>query len=486
MRCLTLADALKRRGARIRFVSRHLPEHLAFLLHQRNHEFARLEGARDPETDGGLAHGHWLETSQLQDSVQTSAALSDENWDWIIVDHYALDARWERTLRASARRIAVIDDIADRAHDCDLLLDQNLHSEPGERYRQKVPANCTLLLGPGYAMLREEFRLLRERVVARDGEVARILIAFGGVDAANYTGQAVEAVGALHVPHLEVDVVVGREHPFLDAIARECGLRGFSLHIQTGRMAQLMAAADLAIGAGGTIIWERCCLGLPALAICVSDNQSQQIESAARQGLIYAPEVIEKCSITIRRHVEALIENRSLRHRISEAGMSAVDGLGVWRVADALGMGELKIRTATLEDARNVFDWRNNPRVRAASRSSDPIDWNTHLSWFTGVLSSAGRVMLIGERQGLPVGVVRFDIAGPHAEISIYLVPEPRTRGQGADLLQSAEAWIALHRPAVIEIRAEVLPGNAHSDRLFMGAGYRKESALYSKRLQLR
>jgi UDP-2,4-diacetamido-2,4,6-trideoxy-beta-L-altropyranose hydrolase len=482
MRCLTLADALQQRGAEIRFVCRHLPPHLQRLLDSGKHGFVRMNLAAPPETNPDLTHAVWLETSQQQDALDTIQALSDISWDWLIVDHYALDARWEALLRESAQRIAVIDDIADRPHDCDLLLDQNCQAAMSARYAGKVPGHCRLLLGPRYALLREEFRSVREQAEPRTGNVERILIFFGGIDADNYTGRAIEAVAALDIAGLHVDVVVGLRHPHAERIASQCIEHGFVCHVQTPRMAELIAAADLAIGAGGTATWERCCLGLPALVLCVAPNQSDQIAAAASAGLLYAPESGDECIFLIRRHAAALIENPLLRGAMSRAGMQAVDGRGVWRVVRSLGCSDIEIRAASVDDARNLFEWRNDPAVRRVSRAADLIDWETHRTWFAGVLGALNRPLLIGQRMGSPVGVVRFDVQGAEAEISIYLVPGAHPPGQGQDLLQSAERWLAANRPTVSVIRAQVMAGNERSERMFLAAGYRIESSRYSKR----
>lgn len=178
--------------------------------------------------------------------------MSDRSWDWLVVDHYALDARWESALRASTKQIMVIDDIADRQHDCDVLLDQNFYADMQKRYTGKVSAHCQLLLGPRYALLRDEFRKLREQVKPRNGTVKKILVFFGGVDADNYTGRAIEALAEIGIEGLYVDVVIGAQHSCREQIKSVCAQHGFICHVQTDKMAELMAAADLAIGAGGS------------------------------------------------------------------------------------------------------------------------------------------------------------------------------------------------------------------------------------------
>jgi UDP-2,4-diacetamido-2,4,6-trideoxy-beta-L-altropyranose hydrolase len=484
MRCLTLAYALKRAGAKTRFVSAQLPDCFVQMLNRGGHECSLISRDQSAGSDRDLRHSDWLGTSQAHDANETVRALADGSWDWLIVDHYALDARWESALRGSTQMIAVIDDISDRAHHCDLLVDQNLQTGSRDRYADKVPKNCRLLLGPRYALLREEFRGLREGAALRDGMVQRILIFFGGFDADNFTGHAIEAVAGLGASVLHVDVVIGAHHPHGADIAAQCRRHGFICHVQTERMAELTAAADLAIGAGGTAVWERCCLGLPALTFCVAENQKEQIAAAAEAGLVYAPEYLDAPAAFIQRHTLALMENRLLRRSISNACLLAVDGRGAARVADSIAGADIKIRAATADDARSLFAWRNDPGVREVSRSGGLIEWNAHQAWLAALLSNRDRHLLIGEHEGSPVGVVRFDVKDQVAEISIYLVPGTQPFGRGRSLLQCAERWLAANCPAVARIRAEVLAGNERSKGLFLGAGYQCEFASYSKKLE--
>ena len=483
MRCLTLADALKQRGAQIRFISRHLPEHLREMIAAKRHEFMPLDSYPSEAIASDLAHAHWLGTSQhadVQDSIQ---ALSDQTWDWLVVDHYALDARWESALRQMVKNILVIDDIADRQHDCDILLDQNFYADMDIRYTGKVPAHCRLLLGPRYALLREEFRQLHEQTKPRTGPVKRMLVFFGGVDADNYTGRVVEALANLSIGGVHVDVVIGAQHPCRGQIESACTEYEFDCHVQTNRIAELMAVADLAIGAGGSATWERCCLGLPALAFCTADNQQKQIADAAREGFLYTLSFGTDWVAVIKNHITALLENDHLRWLISSRAMQAVNGRGVLRLIDNLGCSGIEMRMVNAEDSPELFEWRNHPRIRSVSRNTQPITWEDHQRWFAAVMGSKEKILLIGQSGEVPIGVVRFVKQGDVAEVSIYLVPDANHSGQGHNLLLSGEQWIKENRPEIKHIRACVISGNEPSQRLFLGAGYQIETIHYLKKL---
>jgi UDP-2,4-diacetamido-2,4,6-trideoxy-beta-L-altropyranose hydrolase len=486
MRCLALADALKQRGARIRFVSRQMPRHLMEMLRIRGHEHRSLDGNCGEGSTDKVPHSEWPGTTQHADAQETAQILLDHAWDWVVVDHYGLDVQWEKSVRAAAKRILVIDDLADRVHDCDVLLDQNVCTEIDTRYAGRVPAHCRLLLGPRYALLRDEFRRLREQARPRTSPVKRVLICFGGVDADNYTTRAITALADAAIKGLQADVVIGTQHPYRQEIKAACADHGFSCHVQTERMGELIAAADLAIGAGGTMSWERCCLGLPTLTLCVADNQKHLVEDAALNGLLYAPAMNLRGNAPLTQHLLALMDNPLLLRAISQNGLRAVDGRGVQRVLRSIGCCYVTIRVATPADSGKILLWRNHAAIRAVSRDANPIERSDHEAWLKSVLADPDRLLLVGERKGEDIGVVRFDIRDGEAEVSIYLAPDIKETGIGTELLFAAEHWLVDRRQDVRTIRAEVLHNNQRSHSLFEAGDYQICSTVRYKRLDCR
>ena len=307
MRCLALADALRLAGARTCFVSPGLPDYLRQMA---------------------LAGGHEVALDE--------AALANGRWDWLVVDHYRLDARWEARQRASAARILAIDDLADRPHDCDALLDPTLHAAMQERYRGKVPERCRLFLGPTYALLREEFARLRAATPPRDRPANRIMVQMGGMDSDNQTAKALAAVERV-ARRLEVDVVVGLRHPARAAIEQACARPGHRLHVQTPRVAELMAGADLAIGAAGSTSWERCCLGLPAICMTQADNQVALAAGLAAGGAIVNLGDAGKVSVEdVAGALAALLDDPARLRGMSQRAAQLVDGAGAGRMRDHL------------------------------------------------------------------------------------------------------------------------------------------------------
>jgi UDP-2,4-diacetamido-2,4,6-trideoxy-beta-L-altropyranose hydrolase len=482
MRCLTLAEELKKQDTQIRFICSNLPAHLSDILGARGMEYMPLIVDAAPEPSDDLAHSNWLGTSQVQDAKATIQVLADHLWDWVVVDHYALDERWESAVRASTKQLMVIDDLADRRHDCDVLLDQNFFADMQTRYSDIIPVYCRPLFGPRYALLRKEFRKLREQIKPSTGEVKRILVFFGGVDIDNYTSLALKALATMD-SELRVDVVIGEQHPYRDQIQNVCITHGYECHVQTTRMAELMADADLAIGAGGTALWERCCLGLPAISLCVAENQRKQIADAAEVGLLYAPTGDQNKVDMIRHHTNGLLENPALLKLISNTAMKVVDGKGIMRIVSAMSILGIEIRQATERDSQHLFKWRNHPAIRAVSRNKSPLTWEDHQRWLGAVLDDKDRDLLIGISANQPVGVVRFDKEGDVAEVSIYLVPDDEFVGQGRNLLLSAEQWLKANRPDIKSIRASVQGENEASKNLFLNSNYHTHMICYQKDL---
>lgn len=471
MRCLALADELRRQGAETLFLSRRQAGDLCALIEAHGHALGPLPAEPgDASADAG-------QCLALFDAV-----------DWLVVDHYRLDAAWERALRAKARRILAIDDLADRRHDCDLLLDQNQRPEAGARYAGLLPEGCVELHGPRHALLRPEFAARRAGLRRRDGGVERVLVFFGGADADGVTLKALAALAAPRRDEIAVDVVVGRANPRLAEIEAACQtLPGTTLHIQSEDMAGLMAAADLAIGAGGTAAWERCCLGLPCLTLGIADNQygpAAALAEAGAQFYLGPAGAVEAPALA--RAIEQVIALPELLRHVGRQGMALVDGRGTARVAARMLAERLVLRPASAEDGAALFAWRNHPDTRAHAFDSAAIDPDTHARWLSGVLADPGRSLLIGEDAGRPVGVLRYDVdAGEPslALVSIYLVPGLAGRGYGTRLLLAGERWLAAHRPGVTRLEAAIRAGNDASLGAFRAAGYLPRHAVLGKEI---
>lgn len=481
MRCLTLAEELKVKGAKILFISRFLPQFLSAALLEKGIEYKFIGSGNDIDVLDGLSHSQWLGTTQANDARLTNEVLADLSCDWIVVDHYALDYRWEKSVRISCNRIMVIDDLADRHHACDILLDQNYYTGMLSRYKDKVPAHCKLLLGPNFALLRDEFKSFRKQTGPHTGKVKKILVFFGGVDAADYTSLTINTLAGIN-GLWSVDVVIGKQHPNAEKIQLATKKFGFNCYVQTVRMAELMSEADLSIGAGGTAIWERCCLGLPAIVFCAAENQRAQIVDAVKLGVLYSPEIDNlNFESELRHRIASVVNDPISLQSISESGMRHVNGQGA-RIVAAHLMGEfIEIRRAEVNDSISIFHWRNDEKIRNVSKSSEIIPLTDHQNWFENVLRNTNCELLIGRLLNQVVGVVRFDIEENSAEVSIYLVPNSGFSGYGRSLLLSAEKWLKKNRPEVTALRAFVMRENTSSEKLFIDLNYQLNNSEFRK-----
>ena len=192
MRCLTLADALRERGAQCNFICREHAGNMNDLIRARGYAVEVLPlNNSNASAHESPAHEGWLGAEWQDDAEQTRRALADITVDWLIVDHYALDICWEHQMRGICRRLMVIDDLADRTHDCDLLLDQN-YSDNAGRYGTLVPDSTRIRIVPRYALLQPEYQ--RSQVERSEAQaISRVLVFFGGSDPDDMTRMTLEA-----------------------------------------------------------------------------------------------------------------------------------------------------------------------------------------------------------------------------------------------------------------------------------------------------
>ena len=340
MRCLTLAVSLRARGAHCHFVCRQHQGHLIELVRQRGFEVTELPaGTGAAADDSGPAHAAWLGTSWQADAEQTRELALLMKPDWLVVDHYALDRRWEEAVRCRPAKLLVIDDLADRAHACELLVDQNLGRSAAD-YRDLVSAACSVLTGPDYALLRPEFARMREASLERrhGAPLRHMLVNMGGVDQPNATGEVLAALrGAGLPPKCRISVVMGMQAPWI-AEVRELAAQmpcATEVLVNVSDMAERMADSDLAIGAAGSTSWERCCLGLPTLMVVLAANQ----ESGAAALECAGAAVLLGRADDIRGNLPATLRSILQPGRLGQVSATAaalVDGHGAERVLRAL------------------------------------------------------------------------------------------------------------------------------------------------------
>lgn len=344
MRCLTLADALVEQGAECVFVSREHEGNLNGLIAARGHQVLALPTAASSfsyHKEDAPPHGHWLGTDWGRDAEQTLQALGEIEWDWLVVDHYGVDARWETALRPACRDLMIIDDLADRSHDCDLLLDQNLGRARAD-YLELISQDCVLLSGPNYALLRPEFLAFREVSLARRGvgRLDHLMITLGGVDQGNVTGKVMEALAACSdcLPStLQVSVIMGPHAPWREQVLEQAAQMPWPTLISVGvaDMARRMTDADLIIGAAGSTSWERCCLGVPTIQFVLANNQrgpALALESTKAAKLV---ESAEEARDILKLQLDSQNTSFFLRE-MAQAAAAVTDGRGTGRVVNEM------------------------------------------------------------------------------------------------------------------------------------------------------
>ncbi|MBT2786010.1 MULTISPECIES: UDP-2,4-diacetamido-2,4,6-trideoxy-beta-L-altropyranose hydrolase [unclassified Halomonas] len=347
MRCLTLAEELRRQGHQCLFICRNHEGHLAGLITEKGFDLHLLQSPAQLETlakdEPTLAHSGWLGVPWETDAKQTLEVLARNNIDWLIVDHYALDSQWECQLAEAVGQIMVIDDLADREHECAVLLDQNLGRESAD-YEALIPSTCTKLIGPQFALLRPEFAELRPTSLERRRapEFKRILISLGGVDRTNVTGEVLEVLSNSTLPtETELDIVMGRSAPHLEYVKKQALELPFqsTVSVSVNDIAARMCAADFSIGGAGSTSWERCCLGLPSIVVVLANNQRLIAAALEKAGCA------EKSSISgvdgrVRSVIQKLNAQHSILMHMSDNAEKVCDGKGCLRVVSTLCPGD--------------------------------------------------------------------------------------------------------------------------------------------------
>ena len=338
MRCLTLANELTNNGAQVKFICRKHNGNLIDTIQKQGFEVISLNnpvneiGLFDKETkvkEPRLAHANWLGVTQKQDADECQQVLQKIQPDWIIVDHYAIDQAWQKQLNSYYDKLMVIDDLGDRQHICHLLLDQNYGSSK-VKYKGLVPESCELLVGSQYAMLRPEFAEWREYSLQRRQtiQLKSLLITMGGVDADNYTGRILKQLEQTQLGSVdEITVIMGANAPHLkevQEVAKKLTVPT-QVKINISNMAEIMANADLAIGAAGSTTWERCCLGLPTIQMVIAENQRQSANALALSGAVKLLDSVEELPGLVTSTIDAI-------QQVSLKASDVCDGTGVNRL----------------------------------------------------------------------------------------------------------------------------------------------------------
>lgn len=475
-RCLSLADALKREGARVEFACRDHDE--ISRIATEGGDTVRWLPAADgyAPAAGDPAHADWAECGWQRDADETIAALRDLKPHWVLVDHYAFDARWhERVASALACRIAVIDDLADRPLACALVIDQNLHPDHAAKYAGVLTQPARILGGPHYALLAPPYRTAPRYRFRR--KVASIGIFMGGGDPADFTSRVLTACREQAAYDGPIELVSSSRNP---NFARHQELAGrwpnTRVLFDEPDLTGFFARHDLQIGSGGIAAWERCCLGAPTLALQIAANQRAVLPELARAGAIEWLDRDDADGQAIGEAVRSLIDAPRRRLALVRATRGLVDGLGAARVAAVLSLAaepKPALRGAVPEDEALILAWANDPQARSRGFQTKPITPREHHAWFkTRLANREDCVFFIAQSPAAtPMGQVRFDRVDGAWTISYALDAAFRGWKLARPMLEAAIEALRTREPAA-RLDAWVKPDNVASLQTFRGMGF--------------
>lgn len=404
--------------------------------------------------------------------------------DLLIVDSYYIDKKWERILKLAVKNLLVIDDLENREHECQFILDQNLIDYDDQNYLGLLPKYCKKYFGPRYALIRAQFHEIYHNVSKEISNILQILIMFGGSDPTNETQKVLEAINQPTNSKINITVIFGRDCPHKELILNsELNTTNVTFLVGVDNMASEMSKADIMIGAGGGSVWERCSLGLPSISIATANNQISQLEKLAEKGaLLYLGESKNVQVDDIKFAVEKLIADNQLREGMRRIAREIVDAKGASRVVSHLIQclnQDILLREVVAEDCEQLLTWRNEPAARMYSTNKHHISLEEHLAWFLSSIKDVNQHMFIGLWSGHNIGIIRFHTAEYQTMVSITLDKKFRGIGLGARFLMAGCREIRLIKPLVKIITAEIDPRNLASIKTFVSAGFTNDGSKY-------
>ncbi len=459
MRCLALAQAWQDAGGEAAFAMAQTSPALSARLHSENMRTALLQSA----------------PASLDDANETARLTREMGASWIVADGYGFDERYQERLKRFGLNVLLVDDYSHAAdYTADLVLNQNAYASASLYPSRSV--HTRLLLGPRYALLRREFHSERGFQRTFPPVASKILVTMGGSDPQNVTLRVIEALALIDVADLEAVIIAGGTNPHADSLREAAGRsrKNIRLLCDVENMPEWLKWADVAVSAAGSTSWEICFLDLPALLIDFAPNQTPVARELHRLGAaVHLGNAETAVPETIASALRSLMMSAEERTSMSRQASALVDGLGAHRVVSAIRGQDMELRRVEAADCKLLWKWANDPVVRAASFSTEPIPWEEHKAWFSTRLADANCRMFIALEEGTPLGQVRLEAIGDReAEIDIGVAPGQRGRGWASRMLQRA-AREAFRDGSTSRLRAFIRPDNQASVRAFEKAGFR-------------
>ena len=481
-RCLTLAKELKKQGVKCKFICRD--QRINFIKKIKNNGFeisilpklkqtSKILNTKDTRKN----YFDWIGVSWREDAQQTINVLNKEKIDWLVIDHYGIDSRWQKKLRPYTNKIMVIDDLANRNHDCDLLLDQNLVDNFKHRYKNILPKHCLALLGPRYAILQPEYKNLHLVTLPRIGPVKNVFVYFGGSNQNRLNNLTLTAFMKLNRQDILLNFVIDLNNPIKDKILKLSKRnKNVKIHKDLPSLAYLMLKADIAIGACGATSWERLSLGLPSIVITIAENQKLIAKELHKKGLIrWLGHYDTVTSKSIHNMLNACIDQNL--ESWSNLCKLVTDGRGVEKVASILSLNsktKLIPRLVKKEDEDLILKWKNDPLVRATSINTSIISKKNHKKWFNFCLNNQKicKIFILETKVGVAIGQVRFEKKNKKWYISFSLANFARGKKLSYKILKIAIYKFIKNQK--IKLIAKVKKDNIPSCKAFEKVGFTK------------
>ena len=481
MRCLTLAQVLKENGANIKFICRKHEGNLIDKIHSSGFNVHELGLLEEIKVDNKLTHSPWLGVTQQQDADDCIDILKAKKVDWLIVDHYALDEQWQKRLKPYYEKIMVIDDLADRKHQCDVLLDQTFGRQHDD-YVALVPKDCELLLGSQYALLRPEFSKWRAYSLERRSkpEFKKLLINMGGVDVDNVTENVLDELKLCNLPNdMNIIVVMGSSAPHLESVKFKAMTLPYKteVRVDVDNMAEVMANSDIAIGAAGSTTWERCCLGLPTIQIVIAKNQLFSAETLAHHNIVKLAKEIKETTYLLESSSEWM-------KSVGSSALEICDGMGSYKVFNKMTdyriileeFGEVNLCNyinLNENDKILALSMRNHPEIKKCMHNQDSIPNATHCEFIKSLENKIDQRYYLVKQNNIIIGSINFSEINLHnsVEFGIYTNPFLQLKGAGR-LLESAASQYAFIELNVKIIKLEVFSDNERAIHFYNKCGF--------------
>ncbi len=482
MRCLALAQVLKENGVSSEFICRQHEGNLVNKIRSDGflvNEFVLLE---DSEIENKLSHSHWLGVTQQQDADECINILKSEKTDWLIVDHYALDEDWQRKLHPYYEKLMVIDDLADRNHQCDILLDQTFGRQQCD-YESLVPTGCEFLLGSQYALLRPEFSKWRSYSLERRSklEFKKLLVNMGGVDVDNFTGKVLDGLKTCTLPSdVNITVIMGKSAPHLEIVQAIASVLPYKIVVKVDveNMAEIMANSDVAIGAAGTTSWERCCLGLPTLQVVIAKNQIFSSKVLARKNAVKFLKEIKKVARFLEDPTEWMKD-------VSHAASQVCDGMGAYKVFSKMtnykiileNFGEIELCdyvNLSVDDKVLALNMRNHPQIKKWMYNQNDISKASHFDFIKSLKNNENRCYFLVKQKENVIGSINFSQIDLNSSVEFGLYTNPFVSLKGAgSILVAAASYYACAELGANKLKLEVFSNNERAIDFYKKCGFK-------------